>query len=67
MDENKIITVWERYNQNSKKWEHNHISDGYSESEEKPKPKGSVQKKSWAGGEWRKYKAHLEGNSVILD
>ncbi len=67
MSENKIITVWERQNEKTKKWEHNHISDGYNESETKPKAKGSVQKKSWAGGEWRKKKAHLEGISVVLD
>jgi hypothetical protein len=67
MSENKVITVWERYNQNSKRWEHNHISDGYDENEEMPVPKSSAQKRSWAGGEWRKKKAYLEGIKVILD
>ena len=67
MSEHKIITVWQRYNENSKDWEHNHISDGYDENEEQPTPNGAVQQKSWPNGKWRKFKAHLEGISVVLD
>ncbi|MBI1423113.1 MAG: hypothetical protein GC149_06580 [Gammaproteobacteria bacterium] len=67
MAENKIITVWERYNDNAKSWEHNHIEDGFDENAEQPTPKGSVQEKSWPGGKWRKHKAHLEGITVVLD
>ncbi len=67
MQENKIITVWERYNQKLDKWEHNHISDGFSESEEDPVPNSKLQKRSWPGGIWRKFKAHLEENSVVID
>jgi hypothetical protein len=65
VSEDHVITVWERYNRNSEKWEHNHISDGFNEIEETPAPKSNVQKKSWAGGEWRKKKAHLEGLKVV--
>ncbi len=67
VSEDKIITIWERLNINSNVWEHNHISDGYTESEEVPKPKGSVQKKSWPGGKWRKFKGHMAGTSVVVE
>jgi len=57
--EKKLITVWERRNRRddgSWVWEHNHISNGYSEA---PVGKFSDQIKGWKGGEWRSFKAYL--------
>lgn len=57
----KIITIWEKYNESKKEWEHNHISDGDEFELEFPKPKVcpstgeeyESQKKSWSRGKWR--------------
>jgi hypothetical protein len=65
MAKDNVITVWERQNEKTKNWEHNHISDGYDENQAQPIPNGSVQKKSWPNGKWRKYKAKLVNNVVV--
>ncbi len=67
MNKENVITVWERQNEHSGEWEHNHISDGYEENQVQPTPNGSVQKKSWPNGKWRKFKARLVNNTVVRD
>lgn len=56
-----IVTVWHRLSE-SKTWEHNHISDGYIESVNKPTPTNETQKRNWASAKWRKYQAYLIEN-----
>jgi len=67
MTTNKIITVWERYDENSKQWKHNHISNGYSADITYPVSNSKTQKKSWAGGKWRGLKARLDNIKVVFD
>jgi hypothetical protein len=65
MSELKEITMWERYNGNAERWEHNHISDGFDPDLHEPKAVNKEQEKSWMGAEWQKFKAYLDGNKVI--
>lgn len=59
----KAITVWERFNQESQQWEHNHIEDGHIEGE---KPVGTEsQTKGWSKGTWTREHKHLDNNKVI--
>ena len=66
IDKTKTITVWERYNSKLKRWEHNHISDGYFVDEDKPIPKGCIQEKNWSNSKWRKFKAYLNKDASII-
>ena len=59
------ITLWERFDTNSKSWKYNHYSEGFSEDQEQPIPEGKVQEGSWPSGTWRKQKAILENNKII--
>ena len=59
------ITVWERLDEKNKVWNHNHISDGYTEATE-PTPMSEEQKKSWKGAKWRKFNGHLQDQKVVL-
>lgn len=61
---NKTITIWERYNEQKKCWEHNHISDGYSVHEVVPKPINRHQEKCWSSALWRKRIGELDGITV---
>lgn len=64
-----IITIWERYNKKddgSWKWEHNHISDGFDEKIDAPKAVSPEQKKSWKGAKWRSLRAYLVNGKVEL-
>jgi hypothetical protein len=60
-----IITVWERMNHKEERWEHNHIKDGFDDSELMPTPMNETQKKAWAGIQWRKQKGYLDGIKVV--
>ena len=65
----KIRTVWERYNKKDSgeyAWEHNHISNGYSEKIKEPIPRYELQKRSWKGGKWRSFKAYLINNKIEI-
>lgn len=62
-----VITIWERYvkqEDGSLGWEHNHISEGYSEEEHEPTPTAEVQQRSWKGAQWRKSKGYLVDGKV---
>lgn len=59
-----IITVWERFNDKAKKWEHNHIVSGYNELLFSPVPNSEIQRKSWVKGYWRGYMAYLNNFKV---
>ena len=60
----KTVTIWERQNNNTKQWEHNHISEGFSEDEVEPEAESPLQKSSWKGATWRKTKGILEDGVV---
>ncbi len=60
-----IVTIWERYNENSARWEHNHITNGYSPKDTEPKPSNTLQKKSWATAKWRSSAATIDENYVV--
>ena len=63
----KTITIWERFNLNSEKWDHNHISEGFSEDDSEPAPKSETQRRSWKGAQWRRTRGRLEDGAVIAD
>lgn len=58
------ITVWQRLSPRFR-WEHNHISDGWSRFETEPTPISKIQRGSWPQGKWRRYKAYLINHVVI--
>jgi len=62
---NQIVTVWKRYN--NEKYEHNHISNGFFEDENKPTPINDLQMKKWKNAKWKKYKGHFDGIKIIID
>ncbi len=65
MSEPIEITLWERFDSNSKSWKYNHYSEGFLEELDPPIPKGKVQEGSWPSGTWRKQKAILKDNKII--
>ena len=61
----KEITIWERLDNNTEIWEHNHIADGYDVS--LLKPIGTPdQNKLWKGGTWRSVKALLTDTFEVV-
>ncbi|RBP49577.1 hypothetical protein [Arenicella xantha] len=65
MPESIEITLWERFDSNSKSWKYNHYSEGFFEDQDRPIPKGKVQEGSWPSGTWRKQKAVLKVKKII--
>jgi hypothetical protein len=47
------ITIWKRYNQKLKVFEHNHIENEHIGADV-PTPISEEQKKGWAGAQWQK-------------
>jgi hypothetical protein len=62
-----LITIWERLNEKTGKYQHNHIEDGVLLSATKPSPISKLQERSWANAIWRKEKAELIDNVVVRD
>jgi len=61
----KIITVWDKWDNRTNTYEFNHISDGYIESELAPVPKYNSQIKAWKNAKWIKTKAKLIDGVVV--
>ena len=62
----KQITVWERYNDSHKAWEHNHIEDGHTDNDS-PKSHTKDQAHGWKGSKWQATHAHLDDDNVIVE
>ena len=62
----KKITVWQRYSESHKDWEHNHIEDGHIISD-KPTGNTKEQKRLWGGGKWKYKHAHLTDKNVVVE
>ena len=60
----KIITVWERFDEKSESFKHNHIADGWG-SDKMPVAESDIQKKSWKNAKWRCTFTHLKGGKII--
>ena len=61
----RIITIWQRFDNNTKLWEHNHISDGYDEKQIVPVGTPE-QNKLWKGGTWRKFEGTLTNTFEVV-
>ncbi len=61
------VTVWERYNENAERWEHNHVSEFNHKKLTEPKPSNALQKKSWGGAKWRSRSGVIDDANVIGD
>lgn len=61
-----VITIWQRYNSKTEQWEHNHISDGWSDNVTIPVAVNKKQKKSWSGSKWQKIKGYLDENNKVI-
>ena len=66
----KKVTCWkrEKLDKNHKPtgiFSHNHIEEGWSD-DDSPRPRGTVQKSSWSGANWKKEFAYLVDNRVIM-
>lgn len=64
---NKEITIWERLQEKSKSWEHNHISDGYDVDITAPIPISVLQKKSWNRSQWLSKKGVINNQGVVSE
>ncbi len=62
----KKVTIWERLNDKSGRWEHNHMVDGHSHDNEAPTASNALQKRSWSGATWRATAAHIDDNNVVI-
>jgi len=60
----KQITVWERFSESHKVWEHNHIENGHTTSDT-PKAHTKDQKCGWKGGTWKGTHAYLNDDNVV--
>lgn len=60
-----IITIWERLNEKTAVWHHNHIADGFDAAQTAPTPASALQRRSWAKGRWRKREARLVDGEVV--
>lgn len=60
-----IVTIWERYNENTERWEHNHIANGYSAKDTEPTSSNTLQKKSWGTAKWRSSAATIDEHYVV--
>lgn len=59
------ITIWQRLNEETRKWGHNHIEDGHV-VELQGNPTGDkYQTKAWDKGTWRWAHAYLENGRVV--
>jgi len=61
------ITVWERLQDKTKVWEHNHISRGYDANATEPTPRTDLQKKAWGGGTWKGTEARMNCYHEVLE
>lgn len=62
----KPVTVWERWNKEKQKYEHNHIEDGHLFGDT-PVAKSKSQKKSWEYAYWRKKWAYMIGSKIVKE
>jgi len=58
------VTIWKRLNHKKKKFEFNHIEEGWS-GLEAPLPKSENQAKNWKGATWKKNYGFLHDGKVI--
>lgn len=60
------VTIWKRYNDGERIWEHNHIEVGHVQPEQQyPLPIVDCKvQRSWANGAWLKTHAYLIGGIV---
>lgn len=62
----KPITIWKRFNDVTRRFEHNHVEDGYAPSEQRvPAGKFEHQTRDWANGLWVKFYAHIENGRIV--
>jgi len=57
------VTVWYKYNNKRKEWEHNHIEDGWTFGS-LPTPQHENQVKAWKAGKWKRAWGFLENGKV---
>ncbi|MCK4897838.1 MAG: hypothetical protein KAS38_03620 [Anaerolineales bacterium] len=57
------VTVWYRYNNKKKEWEHNHIEDGWTFTPI-PNAQHESQVKAWKNGKWKRAWGFLENGKV---
>ena len=63
----KPITVWKRFDDYSRSFEHNHIEDGHVvRPQDKPISAYPAVTKDWAGGLWVKKHGWLDQNNVVI-
>lgn len=60
----KLITVWKKYNDNRKQYEHNHICDGHVDGDI---PIGTKeQNKNWNKSKWIKIHCYLDQQHKVV-
>ena len=60
----KPITVWLRFDDKTKRWNHNHIEDGHITAN---KPTGNKeQNRSWGAGTWMFRHKYLDSNYKVI-
>ncbi len=65
----KPWTIWERYNDDTERYYHNHTESGWVDGD-KPAakdPRFINQAKDWAKSDWRKIHCWKDGIKLVLD
>ena len=55
------VTIWKRWSDDTKQWEHNHIESGFVPyAQQKPKPKGDFKAQAgWKNQTWLKARGYI--------
>lgn len=61
------ITIWQRQEEKSKEWKHNHISKGYDANVSFPVPSCAFQEKAWGGAAWRGIEGKISCYHVVTE
>lgn len=65
---NSPITVWKRFDDVTRSFEHNHIEDGHVPAElHTPTGKFPDQHRNWQGGLWVRFHSYLNENNQVVD
>lgn len=62
----KYVTIWERLDEKSGEYKHNHIEDGWS-IYDNPESKSKEQKMFWKKATWKRTYGFINGNKIIRE
>jgi hypothetical protein len=63
MTEKKPVTIWQRWNKDKQRYEHNHIEDGHMHTF-RPVPQSAEQRKAWEHAQWNRKWAYMDEKGI---